>query len=652
MACATPHPFSHADASLLQRLKRKRADSAASPIASPDLSGPPCDDSPALKKMREGPNTPAPAAHLPASTPADKSLAPADPADACPASSSSSNQESTCRLPVPSTGKINLAKLDRAKDKIQSQINLEILYRHNELRLIDQEIAKVQIALEQIRRCQIVPYPGQPGASTNAYEASTGAGAPLQPSAGFSRPQHPAAFGVTNSPYTRHYQQWLLRDEHFDPIPLDMLDHSASKAYSAEGRSTRGFGERASFAASRSHRHAAGSSHQALPTSYPTPKPQAGPLIIRRLSDGLMVKLVCVWCQKENISSVQGFLNHCRIAHSENFASHEQAAQKCGQPIDAEQASTPSASTLPVTTPTAATPTSISSTPNVLVHPLVTSNRAACATSLPASPVSTPTRPSPSQASSSAVKPRARPQISIPADGQGTFVPSAAAPHLSALMKKIGYGQDLNKLVASAKTKINLDDVQPLTPDEEEPSELRTGASAPKTSGSMAPPSRTVGAQQPTKSAASSTSMRAFVPAPIDAAASFSRRSSGDASSFSPSSNGDASMTSPSIGPELSPHDTNPGLVSDYDEESSESESESSLAAGGRRRSLDVQVRGHSDIDEQVVASLAEDHSAVTCALDEAQLPAPQATPEPVQGQKRKRGRPSKAEVERKAKAI
>ncbi|KAB8611430.1 hypothetical protein FH972_025935 [Carpinus fangiana] len=657
MACATPHPYSPVDSSLLQHLKRKRADSADPTTLS--------DEHPQLKKARDGAGTPALSSQIPASMPQMKQCAPPSTGLATPAESQndvstpSTIDASDCDRPVPGTTKINPSKLDRAQAKIESQINLEILYRHNELRLIDQEIAKVQAALEQIRRCQIVPYPGQPGSPVNAYGASTGAGSPLEPAPGYSRPQHPAAFGVIDSPYTRHYQQWLLPDPKFDSLPLEMLQTpTASHGYFAEGRSTRGFGERHSFAASRSQRHSTGSAHQALPTSYPAPRQQVGPLIIRRLSDQRMVKLVCVWCQKENISSVQGFLNHCRIAHQENFASHEQAAQKCGQPVDGDEASTPTTAHPPATTPTVSTPTAVNSPASALVHPLVTGNRPSHPASAPTSTASTPSRPSPLHATFPATKPvsRVRPQLNIPLGNPAAFVPSQQVPHLSALMKKMGAGQDMTKLVASAKMRIDLDEVQPLnSPDEESTPEIKSTTNAQRPSGSMAPPARTVAAQPSTKSTNTNVFKGVFVPSPINVGAPATTTpcdsaSSGSPRSFaSPGSPGEASMTS--AGPELSPHDTNPGLVSDYDEESSESESEDNLAAGGRRRSLDVQVRAHGDsLDEQIVAGLAEEHDALTCAM---QTPQPQHSnadpaPEPEQGQKRKRGRPSKADTRQK----
>src|SRR5208282_692912 len=47
--------------------------------------------------------------------------------------------------------------LDTLRDAIESQLSLEILLKHDELRLINQEMAKCQIALEQLRRCHLIP---------------------------------------------------------------------------------------------------------------------------------------------------------------------------------------------------------------------------------------------------------------------------------------------------------------------------------------------------------------------------------------------------------------------------------------------------------------------------------------------------------------
>ena len=50
-----------------------------------------------------------------------------------------------------------------------------------------------------------------------------------------------------------------------------------------------------------------------------------------RRTDGVVVRLTCPICQRNNFSSAQGFLNHSRIAHSKEFTSQDAAALKCGE---------------------------------------------------------------------------------------------------------------------------------------------------------------------------------------------------------------------------------------------------------------------------------------------------------------------------------
>lgn len=50
-----------------------------------------------------------------------------------------------------------------------------------------------------------------------------------------------------------------------------------------------------------------------------------------RRSDGVVVRLTCPDCLRNNFSSAQGFLNHSRIAHSKEYTSQDTAAIKCGE---------------------------------------------------------------------------------------------------------------------------------------------------------------------------------------------------------------------------------------------------------------------------------------------------------------------------------
>lgn len=90
--------------------------------------------------------------------------------------------------------------LESIRQQISEQFDIEILLKHREIRLIEQEVAKTQIAIEQLRRCALVPYAGAPEAQP---------GAPM--------PEFAPGPSVVDGPYTRHYRQWLLQHPNFDP---------------------------------------------------------------------------------------------------------------------------------------------------------------------------------------------------------------------------------------------------------------------------------------------------------------------------------------------------------------------------------------------------------------------------------------------------
>ena len=186
---------------------------------------------------------------------------------------------------------------DRMREIVESQFSMEIILKHTELRLIDQELAKCEVALEQLRRCAENPYPGP----------------------GFN----------DNNPYAVHYARWLL--------PVSEADGYETQATLPAGRrATRSTGEGSSVVGNARPTRRSGnfdSTMQALPNGYPQPKDRVGPMIVTRKSDGVAVKLVCLDCHRDNFSSTQGFINHCRIAHSRSFANHDAAADAAGQPV-------------------------------------------------------------------------------------------------------------------------------------------------------------------------------------------------------------------------------------------------------------------------------------------------------------------------------
>ncbi|RYP55825.1 hypothetical protein DL769_010049 [Monosporascus sp. CRB-8-3] len=360
-----------------------------------------------------------------------------------------------------------LAQLDmeRAREVIENELGLEILLKHDELRLINQELAKCQVALEQLRRCHLIPYPVNVPTPEQMLNIVNGSGPALKPKPSETLPQWAPPFGVTDGPYARHYAKWLIPDPKFDgihPEPLPRAE-TARLRTSMESRSMRNGLAELGYSQTRGRpvRGTAGQKLHSLTGGYPQPKGQAGPCILKR-GDGQTVKLVCIDCHRENFSSTQGFINHCRIAHKRDFKSHEEAAIHCGHPIEAAESRGSTAEQRPA----------VQSVPaSGLVHPLARENAM-----------------SESEACFSVVRRieqladlyRRRENPGVPLTPRGvqdsprshptnktqkSFTPSADSPNLSKLLQTRGFSGNLDELVSDAKTKIDLADVS--SPDEE-----------------------------------------------------------------------------------------------------------------------------------------------------------------------------------------
>lgn len=367
----------------------------------------------------------------------------------------------------------------RTRQVIQQQINLEILLKHNELRLIDQELAKCQTALEQLRRCTEIPFP----ASQLSEAVSYGKGAALQTSFSGRLPASPAPWGVTDGPYSRHYAQWLLPDSHFDGGEPETPTPASGKR-PAKGRIRGSFAEDHSAGVqSRSQRNG---NLKALPAGYGQPKEKAsGPLLLKRKSDGVMVKLVCPDCGRHDFGSAQGFINHCRIGHSRNFTSHDAAAEKCGEPVEYDEHGA-IIGVDPVPTPT-----------SNFVHPLIRSARLLPTVNSPSIAVSNIDGSSDSFRVSQFSKARVSPD----------FRGSNLTPNLSALIKDKGLGLDLQNIVTDAKIKTEL----PESDDEDMDDEAST-ATLPEPDGHHHPVAGTRGLSKPSKSPHTSPLLQSRIP--------------------------------------------------------------------------------------------------------------------------------------------
>ncbi|PFH58297.1 hypothetical protein XA68_13901 [Ophiocordyceps unilateralis] len=354
-----------------------------------------------------------------------------------------------------------VSDLDDARDVIRHQFGLEVLLKHSELRLINQELAKCQIALEQLRRCHLIPYPQSCPTPDQMLDISGGTGPALaNPKPGEPTPRWAPPFGVVDGPYARHYAKWLIPDPVFDgpgPESQSVSEVSRPRGPIAEGRTTRNsFTEPAK---SRSARGSSGQKLQALSNGYHPPKDKGGPCILKR-ADGTTVKLVCLDCHRENFSSTQGFINHCRIAHRRDFKSHGEAAVQSGHPIDVAKAAPPVVNEKPPRAPLAPSQPS-------LVHPLaqqdMTEQQAYVALrarindslklyhagKLPGvlhipSALGAPVTPCSDRAP--------------PPDGQDA---ASQTPHLSRLMETRKFIGNLGDIVADAKIKVPAENISP-----------------------------------------------------------------------------------------------------------------------------------------------------------------------------------------------
>lgn len=381
-------------------------------------------------------------------------------------SDSSPEDSETSRDSLSSASTGSPCALEQAQDIIEHQFGLEVLLKHNELRLINQELAKCQVALEQLRRCHLIPYPQSCPTPDQMLDISSGKGPALAGQPGEPVPRWAPPFGVVDGPYARHYAKWLIPDPSFDGMQPEWqftAEYARGRTAVTEGRTTRNsFTEPAITGKGRPIRGIAGQKLQALSNGYPQTKDKAGPCVLKR-SDGQTVKLVCLDCNRENFSSTQGFINHCRIAHKRDFKSHEEAAMQSGQPIDVAEPNPSSAAE-------DKTPTPASST--AFVHPLARQDmsdqeaylalRSRIQESLKlyhAGKLPGVDRiPSSRRAQGAPTGPstqKARPS---------KFAAASDAPYLSRLMESRNFSGSLHDLVADAKTKVSFEDI---TPDED-----------------------------------------------------------------------------------------------------------------------------------------------------------------------------------------
>lgn len=481
------------------------------------------------------------------------------------------------------------------QEVIENEFNMQILMKHNELRLIEQELAKCQVALEQLRRVELRPFPGSNQPSS---DVSTGAGPSITPPPGYTKPSHPAPYGVTDGPYSRHYKQWLLRDPLFDSAPAQTVFYAESMAQTAS-RSTRNSGSaRKSISKPFSFPGRPAETLQSIP-NYPAPvaKDKSTPLVLKRSTDNQFVKLICNNCLRGNFSSIQGFLNHCRIAHKVDYKSHDAAAIDCGRLLDEIEAANLPTETFstPSHKPSLSRISTATSTPyKNLVHPLNIGASPVVSREVGQQATAIPRVPVPSLASAA------------PFSTDSSLTASSSVPRLSAHFAKHQLGGDLAAAVAGARQKVDLglDEDMSSTDVSEQSSPLEPMLHARTVSGNGRTAMMTMPGARPLSHKGIRQNGRQARPSPLAPVPSNGVEMQG--LSEIPESPRYHGLT-------LSPHtaDSNPGLVSDHEdddhgsaseEEAPQSEISRPFTVGGNcSDNVEVDVAEDDDMDRNGV---------------------------------------------------
>lgn len=349
------------------------------------------------------------------------------------------------------------------RESFRHQINLEVKLQHEKLQEIRAEMAKSQIALEQLRRCHLIPFPQTYADPEDMLNIMEGAG-PAIPQANGARPQWATPFGVTEGAYTRHYAKWLIPDPRFDGVAHQQPQAQQSGypfpnmgEIRMDGRQTRNSFQLDPVPMNkRRGRGDVTAPLQALSSGYSQKKEDAGPSVLKR-GDGQWVKLVCLDCHRENFGSTQGFINHCRIAHKREFKSHEEAAVNSGQVVEVDQfGALVGEEKLPASVVYSyeglvhhkirEAPPDRTAARNVLkyVNDALKQFREGSLAGIdhiPGEKADTLMSSTPAAAST---EPK----------GNKNFVPSALTPHLSALLKSRGFNKSLTSSVAAAKAPV------------------------------------------------------------------------------------------------------------------------------------------------------------------------------------------------------
>lgn len=208
------------------------------------------------------------------------------------------------------------------KELITNQINLEIRLKHRELKLSQEEVAKVESQLLILRKFFEIPNDVKLEREPNEFTAKY--------------------FDLLNKSIAITYKniKKVQNGERGESPISGPASPSPDTADDEVQRNMFNSNFVNNFQVPPAHRTRLTMS-SLRPLAYNTPSPSSTPGsgigyqqtsgCLYRRSDGIIVKLTCPDCQRTNFSSAQGFLNHSRIAHGKEYISQDAAALKCGE---------------------------------------------------------------------------------------------------------------------------------------------------------------------------------------------------------------------------------------------------------------------------------------------------------------------------------
>lgn len=174
---------------------------------------------------------------------------------------------------------------DEIKQNVVNQIDIEILLKHREYNLVQNEISKVQNQMDTLQKLHDDPQYSK--YIKNIIELKEG----VKNDYKFGN----TSFGGYNEPsemITRRHSMYGIRRSISEESPKP---------------------QRTSYGGLR-----------------PVLDSQGNKICVHKRSDGVIVKIECPTCARSDFGSAQGFLNHSRLAHQIEYKSQDHAALVCG----------------------------------------------------------------------------------------------------------------------------------------------------------------------------------------------------------------------------------------------------------------------------------------------------------------------------------